>query len=263
MPPDERRALFGLMIGHEGNTRIPVYAVYTQAGFDPDKDMLQANILPPDAYTFGAWWVGRARRPSGGRSGRLVNGGGLVFDWDLTDHATRALRGRRAAGLRRQPRGLVDDRSLRRPEGGRVCARAPAPEAREAQIEAEKRRVYAAGRTARAAWAGRKCRPVSAGSCRTTAVSTGVRRRCELGLEWLREHRRQRARRPCTRATRTSSCATLEVRRATRGGPSHDACLSGAQGQQRALGFKRIDYPEMDPPEWDKLHRPSGGEETR
>ena len=35
MPKDERRAIFGLMVAHEGKTRIPVYETYTQAGFDP------------------------------------------------------------------------------------------------------------------------------------------------------------------------------------------------------------------------------------
>ena len=59
MPEHERRAIFGLMVGHEGKTRIPVYETYTQAGFDPDRDMLQANVLPPDAAgNFGGWWNG-------------------------------------------------------------------------------------------------------------------------------------------------------------------------------------------------------------
>ena len=37
----ERRVIFGLMIGQEGKTLIPIYRAYTQAGFDPDKDLLQ------------------------------------------------------------------------------------------------------------------------------------------------------------------------------------------------------------------------------
>ncbi|MBW1803256.1 MAG: FAD-binding protein [Deltaproteobacteria bacterium] len=41
MPGHERRAIFGLMVGQEGKTNVPIYANYTQAGFDPDKDMLQ------------------------------------------------------------------------------------------------------------------------------------------------------------------------------------------------------------------------------
>ena len=41
MPEDERKAIFGLMVGNEGKTRIPIYQNYMAAGFDPDKDMLQ------------------------------------------------------------------------------------------------------------------------------------------------------------------------------------------------------------------------------
>ena len=74
MSEHERRALFGLMIGNEGKTRIPIYQVYTDAGFDPDRDMLQANVLPPDAYNSGPWWnmtpVPQWREPG------FVNGGG-------------------------------------------------------------------------------------------------------------------------------------------------------------------------------------------
>ena len=80
MPEYERRAIFGLMVGNEGKTRVPVYHIYTQAGFDPDKDMLQAPITPlkrevrgwdrlrgvpaPRAAAgrvAGWWWTGTSR----------------------------------------------------------------------------------------------------------------------------------------------------------------------------------------------------------
>ena len=90
MSKHERRALFGLMIGNEGRTRIPIYQVYTEAGFDPDKDMLQANVLPLDAYNHsGAWWNGVPgapiegtrfceRRRGGFRLGSEVLAGGTI-----------------------------------------------------------------------------------------------------------------------------------------------------------------------------------------
>ena len=65
MPEDERRAIFGLMVGQEGQTW-PVYRNLTRAGFDPDKDLLQAYDLG-DA-------------PLGWRRLRY---GGLMHDWDL------------------------------------------------------------------------------------------------------------------------------------------------------------------------------------
>ena len=44
MDPLERRVIFGLMIGQEGQTW-PVYRNLTRAGFDPDQDMLQVCAL--------------------------------------------------------------------------------------------------------------------------------------------------------------------------------------------------------------------------
>lgn len=65
MPPDERRAIFGLMVGQEGQTW-PVYRNLTHGGFDPDKDLLQC-------YDLG-------EAPPGWRRLRY---GGLMHDWDL------------------------------------------------------------------------------------------------------------------------------------------------------------------------------------
>ena len=49
MPEYERRAIFGLMVGNEGKTRVPIYQVYAEAGFDPDKDMLQTPLISREA----------------------------------------------------------------------------------------------------------------------------------------------------------------------------------------------------------------------
>jgi succinate dehydrogenase/fumarate reductase flavoprotein subunit len=72
MPDHERRVIFGFMVGQEGKTNIPVYYNLTQAGFDPDQDMLQcyenswSGVGPPQ-------W----RSPAGFYSG------GLIINWDL------------------------------------------------------------------------------------------------------------------------------------------------------------------------------------
>jgi len=79
MPEHERRAIFGLMVGNEGKTRVPVYQLYSQAGFDPDKDMLQAPIIPREA---GGEGLGPDMWRTGAASGSW-QGGGLIVDWDL------------------------------------------------------------------------------------------------------------------------------------------------------------------------------------
>jgi succinate dehydrogenase/fumarate reductase flavoprotein subunit len=61
MPEMERKAIWGLMVGQEGKTNIPVFGNYNQAGFDPEKHVLQcygvgwtsAEFLPQERQLFG------------------------------------------------------------------------------------------------------------------------------------------------------------------------------------------------------------------
>jgi hypothetical protein len=78
LPEPERRAIFGLMVGNEGKTRIPVYDTLTKAGFDPDRDMLQVPVMHPDAYVHANFWAGMPVP-----LWRQWGTGGLVVDWPL------------------------------------------------------------------------------------------------------------------------------------------------------------------------------------
>ena len=49
MPEHERNVIFGVMVGNEGKTKVPVYEKLKSHGFDPAKDML--TVL--DGYTEG------------------------------------------------------------------------------------------------------------------------------------------------------------------------------------------------------------------
>jgi succinate dehydrogenase/fumarate reductase flavoprotein subunit len=250
MPPDERRALFGLMIGQEGNTRIPIYDVYTQAGFDPDKDLLQAPVLPPAAYGPKPWWSGQAT-PQWRESAFLVDGGGVVFDWDLRT----TLEGLYAAGV--QLAGGADHAASA--TSGRYAGRkaaeyartARAPLAARAQIDREKTRVYAPlGRTEGVGW-----KELQAGLCRVMQDYCGEYRSegtLQLGLEWLDGIRRSELARAHARnpheLMRTLECGV----RLTVGEVMMHASLA-RKASSDGLCFKRIDYPDVDPPEWDKL----------
>jgi len=72
MPSEERRAIWGMMVGEEGRTRVPILGNYTERGFDPQKHMLQsygtgwqsASFLPQERQFFGA-------------------PGGVMHDWNL------------------------------------------------------------------------------------------------------------------------------------------------------------------------------------
>ena len=72
MPKQEREVIWGMMVGQEGKTRIPVLEEFTRRGFDPEKHRLQsygtgwqsASFLPQERQLFGA-------------------PGGVFHDWNL------------------------------------------------------------------------------------------------------------------------------------------------------------------------------------
>lgn len=72
MPEYERKVIWGMMVGEEAKTKIPIYQNYTDRGFDPEKHMLQsygtgwqsASFLEQERQFFGA-------------------PGGVMHDWDL------------------------------------------------------------------------------------------------------------------------------------------------------------------------------------
>ena len=83
MPEEERRSIWGVMIGNEGKSRFTLYDLYTRSGFDPEKDMLMAPIEEPENYMkFGAWFHGE---PDTVKPWRTENGGQgeIACDWNL------------------------------------------------------------------------------------------------------------------------------------------------------------------------------------
>ena len=72
MPEEERRVIWGMMVGEEAKTKIPILQNYNERGFDPEEHMLQsygtgwqsANFLEQERQFFGA-------------------PGGIMHDWDL------------------------------------------------------------------------------------------------------------------------------------------------------------------------------------
>jgi succinate dehydrogenase/fumarate reductase flavoprotein subunit len=246
MPEHERRAIWGLMIYHEGKCRI-IYDTYQKAGFDPDKDMLQVNVMPPDKYTFYPWWASYG--PRQWREGFL--GGGLVFDWNLKtsldglyvagestytggDHAVAATTGRYAGR-----------------KATAYAQRAKVALVERKQVEAEKTRVYApVRRTEGMGW-----KELRAGLCRIMQDYCGEYKNEEtltMGLRWLISIRESETSRVYARnpheLMRTLECLT----RITVGEIMMHTSLA-RKASSRPLEFKRLDYPEVDPKEWNKL----------
>jgi succinate dehydrogenase/fumarate reductase flavoprotein subunit len=73
LPETERRGIWGMMVGEEGKTKIPVYKNYTEAGFDPEKHVLQC---------YGTGWTSAQFLPDERQLFGLP--GGFLNDWDLS-----------------------------------------------------------------------------------------------------------------------------------------------------------------------------------
>jgi len=72
MPEHERKAIWGLMVGEEGKTNIPVLKAYINEGFDPEKHLLQS---------YGEGWRSGAFLPQERQLFGLP--GGIINDWRL------------------------------------------------------------------------------------------------------------------------------------------------------------------------------------
>lgn len=79
MPEGERRVIWGMMVGQEAKTRIPIYENYTQRGFDPQKYLLQS---------YGTGWQSAAFLD---QERQLFGApGGVMHDWNLETNVKHA-----------------------------------------------------------------------------------------------------------------------------------------------------------------------------
>lgn len=146
MPKHERNAIFGLHIGNEGKTRIPVFQTLVDNGFDPDKDMLMVNVTHPKIagkampvwMAFGEGVTDPCKRDTG-----FFNCGGVLADWE----SKTTLEGLFAVG--NETAG--NDSAMGATGCGRYCGRNAAKYAKgldllspdEGQVASEKNRIYA------------------------------------------------------------------------------------------------------------------------
>ncbi len=248
MPENERRAIWGLMVYNEGKCRI-IYETYNRAGFDPDKDMLQLAVLPPEHYGQGPNW--ETYGPGQWREVAFGGGGGIVFDWDLRTN----LEGLYVAGSQQYSGGTHAHAATT----GRYAGRKAAGYARDSmqgaigrnQIDSEKERVYAPVRRKD----GIGWKEMRAGLCRIMQDYCGEYKNEQtlgMGIRWMdsifeSEASRAHARNP------HELCRSLEnLTHITVGKIIMEASLA-RKASSLFLDFKRMDYPEVDPPEWNRI----------
>ena len=239
MPEMERRIIWGMMIAQEGRTLIPIYHTYNQAGFNPDKDMLQV-------YEGG--WSG-----VGPPQWREPSSGGIVVDWDLKT----SLDGLYAAGHQvfasRAGGGHAGAAATGRYAGGKAAAYAAGigePVIDRRQVEAEKSRVYAPvlRRT------GMDWKELNAGVCKVMQDYCGELKSEELlklGLKWHDELEAGEAASAIAR-TPHELMRLLEVLNImTVNRIILEACRARKASSTR-LNFKRLDFPEVDLSDWNR-----------
>ncbi len=75
LPESERKVIWGMMVGEEGKTKIPVYQNLTEAGFDPEKHVIQC---------YGTGWTSAEFLPAERQLFGLP--GGFLNDWKLSSN---------------------------------------------------------------------------------------------------------------------------------------------------------------------------------
>ncbi len=247
LPEAERRAIFGLSVGNEGRTRIPVYEILTRAGFDPDRDLLQAPVMPPDAYGHANFWAGMPVP-----HWRQWGCGGLLVDWDLRT----SLEGLYAAGGAVYGGGAHSSAAASGRYAGRAAAayarRAPDPEPDRAQVDAERARVYAPLRPQRR---GIGWKELNAGICRVMQDYCGQyrsERTLHAGLRLLAELREAEAA-TVTAANPHELAHAVECQGLITVGEAVMHASLARRASSSLLSFARLDFPEVDPPEWQVL----------
>ncbi len=241
MPPLERKVIFGFMVAQEARTLIGTYRNYTQAGYDPEKDMLQ--------YYDGSW-QGVGLPTYRGYGLGTASGGGLVVDWDLKtsldslfaaggqtfatgDHAYAAASGRYAGRKAAAYAAGAEDEAIDR-----------------RQVDAEKARLYAPLQRKN----GMDWKELNAGACRIMQDYCGELKSEELlgiGLRWFAELEAGEAANAYARNPH-ELMRLLEVFNIISNGKMIMEACRVRKASNPSIGFTRLDYPAVDPPEWRK-----------
>jgi succinate dehydrogenase/fumarate reductase flavoprotein subunit len=234
MPDLERKATWDLMLGQESTTKI-ITSTYERAGFDPKKHLLQSYAFI-EGENHSQW--------------RTARGGGPVVDWDLKstldglyvageqlfahiDHSFAAATGRYAGR-----------------KAAVYSAQVDVSKVSKEQIVKEKTRIYAPiKRTSGIEW-----KELNAGIARTMQYYCSefkTESLLRMGLDTLKEieelfvpklhaldpHKLMRSIEDLSMLDHAQMVLAASLARKASSAP---------------LNFFRIDYPEVDPPEWNK-----------
>lgn len=240
IPEQERRVIWGLMVGEEGKTKIPILQTYTEAGFDPDKNLLQS---------YGEGWSSAAFLP---RERQLFGvPGGILNDWELKTN----LEGLFAAGDQLFASDCVGHAAATGHYAGRHAVdyiiEVPEPRIDPQQVAAEKNRVYSlVNRDNGIGWKEFNIHITRIMQNYCGEIKSDVL--LNTGLRLLKDMEKNEASMLYARNPH-ELVRTLEVLNILINAELIlHSCLA-RKASSKHLHFIRSDYPEMDPPEWHKF----------
>jgi succinate dehydrogenase/fumarate reductase flavoprotein subunit len=240
MPEMERRVIWGMMVGQEGKSKVPVLEAYKGAGFDPERHVLQSygdgwksgSFLPQERQLFGL--------PGGAvNDWRLMTNleglfaaGDMLFASNCFGHAaaTGHYAGRQAAAFAAQARPAVPD---------------------DAQVQAERHRAYLPLERER----GIHWQELNAASARLMQHYCGAVKSEEIlstGIHLVRQMQTSEAANLCARNPHDLIRSLETANVLTNSEIVLHACRA-RRASSKELQFARVDFPEVDPPEWKKF----------
>ncbi len=232
----ERRATWNLMLGEESTTKI-IIDTFNQAGYDPSRDLLQSYKYL-EGGSLPQW------RDAG-------YGGGLLVDWDLKT----TLDGLYAAGTQMF---APEDHSYAAATG-RYAGRKAAAYARQIgdgkvskeQIAREKARVYSPVKRS----SGMEWKEVHAGIARAMQYYVSefkTETLLNMGLDALNKIEAESVPLLCALDPHKLMRSLENTSLLTYAQIIIQASLA-RKASSVPLNFQRIDYPALDPPEWNKF----------
>jgi succinate dehydrogenase/fumarate reductase flavoprotein subunit len=245
MPEIERRVIWGMMVGEEGKTRVPILQAYERDGFDPKRDLLQSygdgwksgSFLPQERQLFGVpGGVLNDWRLMTNVEG-LFAAGDILFAGNCVGHAA-ATGGYAARHAAAYAAGVKENRADPR------------------QVREEQDRVRSFRRTSPGFdYSDPDWKEFNAAICRIMQNYCGALKSEELlaaGLEQLAELRRREL--PRLKANNPHELVRcLEVENILSNAELVMFTCRARRASSRELQFHRLDYPEIDPPVWNKF----------
>jgi succinate dehydrogenase/fumarate reductase flavoprotein subunit len=240
LPEMERKVIWGMMVGEEGKTKIPVLRAYSEAGFDPAKDLIQS---------YGDGWKSGSFLPQERQLFGLP--GGIVNDWELMTN----IKGLFAAGDMLFASNCFGHAAATGHYAGRHAAayaeQTEAAAVDEKQVADERRRVYApVERKGGADW-----RELNTAVTKIMQNYCGAFKSEELlgtGLKMLKDLGEREGQRLAVRNPHELVRELEVLNIMTNAELVMEACRA-RKASSRELDFVRLDYPDVDPPEWKKF----------